>query len=53
MIGDVSVRSSSLAFDASTHREQSLVDLRVRIYYKELLCINHMFGLPMFDRHKV
>ncbi|CAI5738461.1 unnamed protein product [Hyaloperonospora brassicae] len=51
MIGDVSVQVFSLAFDASTHRDQSLFDFRVRICYKGLLCIIHLVGLPMFDCH--
>ena len=52
MTGDVSVWAFSLAFDTSTHREQSFFDVCVRIFYKGLLCNIHLVGLPMFDRHK-
>ena len=52
MMGDMSVWAFSIVFDASTRREQSFFDVRVRICYKGLLCNIHLVGLPMFDRHK-
>ena len=43
--------SVSLAFDSSTHFEQSYLDLRVRMCIDGFLCNLHVFCLPLFDRH--
>ena len=47
-----SVWAFSLAFDASTHYEQSYLDMRLRMCVDGVLCNLHMFCLPLFDRHK-
>jgi len=41
----------SLVGDGSTHRGQSLFDLRVRIYFRGRLLNLHLVAIPMFDRH--
>ena len=46
-----SVWALSLAFDSSTHFEQSYLDLRVRMCVDGLLCNLHVFCLPLFERH--
>jgi len=51
LMGDLSVWAFSLAFDSSTHFEQSFFDLRIRICFKGRLCNLHLVGLPLFDRH--
>ncbi len=42
LMGDLSVWAFSLAFNSSTHFEQSFFDLRVRIYFKGRLCNLHL-----------
>jgi hypothetical protein len=51
LMGDLSVWAFSLAFDSSTHFEQSFFDLRIQICFKGRLCNLHLVGLPLFDRH--
>ncbi|KAH9572370.1 hypothetical protein CY35_02G145300, partial [Sphagnum magellanicum] len=51
LMGDLSVWAFSLAFDSSTHFEQSFFDLRVRICFKGRLCNLHLVGIPLFVRH--
>ena len=46
-----SVRAMSLAFNSSTHFEQSYLDLRVRLCVEGFLCILHVFCLPRYERH--
>ncbi|KAH8963535.1 hypothetical protein BDL97_04G017200 [Sphagnum fallax] len=43
LMGDLSVWAFSLAFDSSTHFEQSFFDLRIRICFKGRLCNLHLF----------
>ena len=49
MMSDIYVQEVSLAFDPTTHREQSFFDICVRLCFKGLICNIHLFGLPMFD----
>jgi len=51
LMGDLFVWAFSLAFDSSTHFEQSFFDLRVWICFKGRLCNLHLVNLPLFDRH--
>jgi hypothetical protein len=51
LMGDLFVWAFSLAFDSSTHFEQSFFDLRVWICFKGRLCNLHLVGLPLFDCH--
>ncbi len=51
LMGDMSVWAFSLAFDSSTHFEQSFFDLRVQICFKGRLCYLHLVGLSLFARH--
>jgi hypothetical protein len=51
LMGDLSVWAFSLAFDLSTHFEQSFFDLHIWICFKGRLCNFHLVGLPLFDRH--
>ena len=48
---DISVWAVSLAFESSTHHDQSFFDIRVRLCFKGRLSNIHLVGLPMFDRH--
>jgi hypothetical protein len=51
LMGDLSVWAFLLAFDSSTHFEQSFFDLHVRICFKGRLCDLHLVGLPLFNCH--
>ncbi|KAH8941002.1 hypothetical protein BDL97_14G014500 [Sphagnum fallax] len=51
LMGDLSVWAFSLAFDSSTHFEQSFFDLHIWICFKGRLCNLHLVGLSLFDRH--
>ncbi|CAM6078315.1 unnamed protein product [Sphagnum tenellum] len=53
LMGDLSVWAFSLAFDSSTHFEQSFFDLHVRICFKGRLCNLHLVDLSLFNRHTV
>jgi len=46
-----SVWALSIAFDSTTHFEQSYMDMRVRMCVDGSLCNLHLFCLPLFDRH--
>lgn len=41
----------SLACDGSTHRGQSYLDNRIRVYFNGKLYNLHLLAIPMFERH--
>jgi hypothetical protein len=51
MMEDESFWVISLAFDSSTHREQALFDLRVRMSFHGVFFNLHLVAIPMFERH--
>jgi len=51
LMGNLSFWAFSLAFDSSTHFEQSFFDFRVWICFKGQLCNLHLVGLSLFYRH--
>jgi hypothetical protein len=51
LMGNLFVWAFSLAFNSSTHFEQSFFDLHVRICFKGRFCKLHLVGLSLFDCH--
>ena len=51
MMDHQSVWAFSLAFDCSTHFEQSFFDLRLRLCFQGVLCNLHLLCVPLYERH--